>query len=324
MDREIRNRQMKGYSLILIAGALWGTNGMFSSFLREYGAESAAIAFLRLALSVLLLVPIMLAAGGSRIFKIDRRGIAASLILGVFSQALFNFAYAEGIDHVGVATSSVLAYTSPVFVCIMARIFFKERITWVKVTALCINIVGCTLTVTGGDFSAVRFSVYGAAMSVLAGFLYALMTIITTLTGGRYNPLTIMFYSFIFGSVTLGLIGNPWGNIAQAFSLPLIVTALCYGLFATVGSYFVFMKGVSMDLETSKVPVVCSVETIVASVTGVFLFNENLGGMKLLGIALVLCSIAVMNLVQPKAPEEPSAEPSAETGATADASQSDQ
>ena len=79
-----------------------------------------------------------------------------------------------------------------------------------------------------------------------------------------------------------------------------------------------------MDLETSKVPVVCSVETIVASVTGVFLFNENLGGMKLLGIALVLCSIAVMNLVQPKAPEEPSAEPSAETGATADASQSDQ
>lgn len=286
--------------MVLAAGCLWGTNGMFSSWLRGMGAESATIAFLRLFTGALMLIPIMLVIGrGSSLFKIDRKGLIAAFALGVFSQGLFNFAYAEAIAHVGVATSSVLAYTAPIFVCIMARIFFKENITPIKVLALAINVVGCALTVTGGDFTAIRFSVYGAFMAVAAGFLYGLMTIISATTGA-YHPLSIMFYSFVIGAITMMCIGNPWGNIIEAGSPILFFTAAGYGLFATVGAYFIFMQGLKYDLEASKVPVVSSVETIVAALSGVFLFSETIGGMKLVGIGLVLVSIVIMNMVKPK------------------------
>lgn len=296
----MKKEQTKGYMMVLIAGCLWGTNGMFSSWLREQGAESSTIAFLRLFTGALMLIPIMLVMGkGTALFKIDRKGLLAALCLGVFSQGLFNFAYAEAIAHVGVATSSVLAYTSPIFVCIMARMFFKEPITPIKVLALGVNIIGCTLTVTGGDFTAIRFSVYGALMAVAAGFLYGLMTIISATTGD-YHPLSIMFYSFVIGAATMVAVGNPWDNLVQTASPSLLLTAAGYGLFATIGAYFIFMQGLKYGLEASKVPVVSSVETIVAAITGVFLFSESLGGMKLLGIALVLGSIAIMNLVKPR------------------------
>ena len=98
----MKTQQTKGYFMVFIAGCLWGTNGMFSSWLREQGAESSTIAFLRLFTGALMLIPIMIImAKGTNLFKIDKKGMIAGLALGVFSQGLFNFTYAEAIAHVG-------------------------------------------------------------------------------------------------------------------------------------------------------------------------------------------------------------------------------
>ena len=60
-------------------------------------------------------------------------------------------------------------------------------------------------------------------------------------------------------------------------------------------AYIVYYGGMSRITETSKVPVIASVETVVAAVIGLVAFGQTLGAVKILGIALVLCSIAVMN-----------------------------
>jgi len=59
------------------------------------------------------------------------------------------------------------------------------------------------------------------------------------------------------------------------------------------------MHGLSRGLETSKVPVVASVETIVAALIGLVVFSEAGGLFKLVGIACVVSSIAIMNLSKP-------------------------
>ena len=55
------------------------------------------------------------------------------------------------------------------------------------------------------------------------------------------------------------------------------------------------MRGLSRPIETSRVPLIASVETVVAAVLGVALFHEAFGPAKLLGIALVLGSVAISN-----------------------------
>lgn len=299
MESKGKDQQLRGYLMILTAGILWGSIGFFSSTLQSQGAESATVAFLRIFVGMLLLIPLMLAMGGKRLFLIDRRGLLTCAVLGLLCQAVFNVSYTESISHVGVATASVLLYTSPIFVCVMSKLCFKETIGPVKLLALAINILGSVLTVTGGDFSSVKFSVYGVAAGVLAGFLYALMTIISTTTG-KYNSLTILFYSFLFGSIALAAAGHPWTNIAQSFSLPFFAAAVGYGLIPTVGSYFFYMKGLARNLETSKVPVIASVETVVAAIIGIFVFREEAGLWKLAGIICALCSIAIMNMAKSK------------------------
>lgn len=52
--------------------------------------------------------------------------------------------------------------------------------------------------------------------------------------------------------------------------------------------------------ESSKVPVISSVEAVVAALIGVLLYHERLNVFGVSGIALVLASIAVMNITNPK------------------------
>ena len=50
-----------------------------------------------------------------------------------------------------------------------------------------------------------------------------------------------------------------------------------------------------MGLETSKVPVVMSFETVVTVLLGIGIYAEPAGTIKVLGIVLVLVSIVIMN-----------------------------
>lgn len=290
-----KKKQTQGYLCILLAGILWGSIGLFVNLLKAQGTEPSTIAFLRIGTAALLLVPILLASGGLQMFRIPWRGLAACAALGVFCQAFFNVSYNLSIQNVGVATASVLLYSSPIFVCVMSKVFFHEKIGRIKQAALLINICGCILTVTNGDFSAITFSVLGAVTGILAGFLYALMTIISKTATENYHPLTVLFYSFVFGAAVLALTADPWENLAAAGSLRFTLTAFGYGLIPTVGSYIFYLRGLGCNLETSKVPVLASVETVVSALIGILIFKESVGIFKFVGIVCVLVSIAVMN-----------------------------
>ncbi|QHI71604.1 DMT family transporter [Aminipila terrae] len=299
MERQTHNLQQKtGYLMILVAGMLWGSIGLFVTILKSLGAGSALIAFLRIGTGFILLIPIMYAMKGRELFKIDKKGILMCLALGVFSQGLFNLSYNEAIKNVGVATASVLLYTAPIFVCIMSKLFFKEKIGWIKVAALSLNVIGCTLTVTGGDFTSVHFSVYGAAMGVTAGFLYAMMTILGKTSMKNYDSLTISFYSFFFGCLFLGIVMQPWEGITNLINPYFVAAAIGFGLIPTVGSYFFYMKGLAKGLEASRVSVIASVETVVAAFIGLAVLHEASSMMKLMGIGCVVASICFMNIIK--------------------------
>ena len=160
----------RGYLEIFMAGCLWGSIGIFVNLLSGLGINSGTDAFIRIFSGAVLLIPVMMLRGGLQLMRIDRKGLLICTILGVFSQALFNFSYNMSINDVGMATASVLLYTSPIFVCMMSAVFFREHIGAAKAAALAVNIAGCVLTVTGGNFSELTFSVAGVAAGVGAGF----------------------------------------------------------------------------------------------------------------------------------------------------------
>ena len=297
MDRE----QNKGYIMIFAAGCLWGTIGLFSTLLQDMGMSSQAVAFFRLLFASALMIPILIVNGkGLKLFRISRRGLLSCLLVGLFSQAFYNMFYMSTIKHSGMAVAAVLLYTSPVFVAIMSRLFFREPLLRHKVLAIFINILGCILTVTGGHLAGFSLAGAGLLTGIAAGFMYATLPVLSRIGADRENPFTSTFYGLAFGALFLFFIVRPWQGIGAPFTMNMAAALTGFGIIPSALAYIIYFGGLNHVRETSKVPVLASVETVVAALIGLLVFSQSLGVVKILGIALVLCSILIMNKKTPE------------------------
>lgn len=301
----MKSEQNKGYVMVLAAGALWGTIGFFATLLSNLGMAAAPVAFFRVLSATIVLAMILLVKGkGGSLFKISKKGLFSCMLVGFISQALYNVCYMNAIEQGGMATAAVFLYTSPIYVAIMSRLFFHEPLTKNKLIAIVINIVGCIITVTGGNFSSMKLSVFGLLMGIMAGFTYALLPILSRTGADNEDPYTAAFYGQAFGALLLFFMIRPYNGVGVEFNLQIILVLIGFGIVPSAMGYIVYYAGIARVIETSRIPVLASVETVVAAVIGLIAFGQGVSFMKIIGIALVLCSIAVMNSKKSKESKE--------------------
>lgn len=293
----MKSEQNKGYLMVFVTGVLWGTIGLFSTILSRLGMDSSAVALYRLVSASLLLIPVLLIKGrGLSLFRISKRGLISCALVGFISQAFYNLCYMKAIELGGMAVAAVLLYTSPIFVAIMSVIFFREPLTRNKIIAILVNIAGCVLTVTGGNFSEIKITGMALLMGVAAGFTYGTLPVFSRFGADDENPFTSSFYGLALGAVLLFFLVPPSNGIGTAWTWQIVLTLIGFGIVPSALAYIIYFGGLSKIKETSVVPVLASVETVAASIIGAVVFGQSLSPGKVAGIALVVISILIMNL----------------------------
>ncbi len=284
---------------IFVAGVLWGLVGPLVKLMEINGSNASATSFIRMGFALLIMAAITVAKYGIRSFKVDAKTLVACIVLGAVSNGLYNMVYTMAIANAGIAVSAVLLNTAPLFTTIASVLLFREGVSLLKLLALAVNIVGASLAATGGQLDLASVSLLGIACGVASGFTYGMAAIISRMAGGGANSYVISTYSFLFAFITVGLLFCPWQD-AQAFNLPVLGYGFLLALIPTSFAYLLYYKGVLKMRETSKVPVIASVEMVATAAVSVAFFGETLSPAALLGIALVIASIALMS-VKPKA-----------------------
>ena len=179
-----------------------------------------------------------------------------------------------------------------------AAIVFSEKITGRKAIALLINILGCVLTVTGGSLNAGNLVLSGVLFGIGAGVCYGMVAILGRVTTAKVNPFVAITWTFFFGSIFILLFVRPWNEAVIPTSAGFIIVGLLFALIPTTFAYLFYFSGVSVIKETSKVPVIASIEPVVATLIGVLIYHEPIGVVNVLGILLVIGSIVLMNQKQ--------------------------
>ncbi|NMB00853.1 MAG: EamA family transporter [Firmicutes bacterium] len=152
---------LQGYLFVAIAGSLWGIGGFFVTKMSDAGASSLMTAFGGHFLALPPLLLYLLAKKGKDGLKISKQGLLVSILLGVLTKGIFKLALDTSMILVGIATSTILMYLAPVWTAIMAVIFFKEKLRSYQVFALLLNLIGCTLVITGGIvFSSIATAIF--------------------------------------------------------------------------------------------------------------------------------------------------------------------
>lgn len=286
-----------GYLLIFIAGAIWGTGGTLVTYMTRMGASPAMTSFTAHFIAVIGLGLLILFTKGPKGFKITKRGLIFTIIMGIVTKAVFKLAYDSSVATVGASTGVVLLYTAPIFVAIMSVIFLKEKLRLNNYIALGLNLLGVVLMVTLGNFTSLNINPVGVFLGILAGFLHGLNTILAKFAGNDDDPLTKAFYMMLSSSAVLIFVAQPWSaaNVALLTSGEFIFWALISGIVTGALGNFVYLKGLSMDVDASKAPVISSVEVIVATFMGVLILSEPMNWVGIVGMLIMIFSIYLMN-----------------------------
>ena len=252
--------------------------------------------FVRLFFGFLLLAVLTLILDGPDAFRIGRKTLISCILLGIVCQGVFNMLYSMSISMNGMSVASVLLYTAPVFTGIASALLFKEKLNLLKTAALLINVFGCALMATGGDLSGAAFVPLGLLIGVGAGFTYAMTAVFGKIAMQEdSSPLAVAAYNLFFGCVFIALARRPWLTVENPFNTRFLLIGLLFGLVATALAYAFYFSGLSRISQASKVPVVASVELIVAAVIGAAVFDERVTVIKITGILLVILSILLFS-----------------------------
>lgn len=288
------SKAARGTAAVVIAGLLWGCIGPLMVEMENAGATTQVIAFLRIAIATVALGAFTVARCGWRAFRVDGRTLLFCALLGIACHGAYNACYVLAVEGVGVAASSVLLRIAPVFTLMIGIILATERSTVVKVAGIAIDIVGCALVIAGGQGARIGLSIAGIAFGVGAAALYSLNPLLSKEADRKANPLVLTTYSFLFGTAALALWLQPWNG-----TLVVNPAILGYGtvlaLVPTALAYLLYYAGAGMLDESSKLPVLSSLETPVAALMGVALYGEHLGLAGLIGIVLVLVSVVLFS-----------------------------
>jgi drug/metabolite transporter (DMT)-like permease len=289
------NETKKGYVYLLISGAFWGSAGVFLSFLSNRGLSALEVAFFNLGSAALFLFVYNLVTSGISAFRINKKALLRLVFTGFVSEFLYDIAYINAVEMIGVGPSAVLLYTSPIFACIMAAVCFKESITAQKILAVALNIIGCILAVTGGNFSFGLLAPLGIMLGIAAGFLYACVTILGKYNTSEVDPGIVTFYNFFFGFLFMCLLARPWTFDTHVFSVPTVLLGLLCGTFGAAIPYLFYMHGMKKPVEASRATVFASLEPVVAMILGALIFKEPVNAISFIGVAVIVLSIAIMN-----------------------------
>lgn len=260
------------YIEILCAGVAWALGGLYNKKLTAIFSDPKTASFYSQVFALIALFLFLLLNGKKFGFKIDKRTLFFTIIYGVFTKGVLKVAYDSAIFLTGIATTTILVYTAPIFAFVMSMIFFREKANLRKTCAVILNVIGCALVVTRGNFTSLDVDKLGLILGLLCGFFYALSTIIT-----------------IFP------IAKPWATTAEISNLPYIKNAIIYGAICVALPNCLMLDGLSKGVDASKAPILSSVEVIVASLIGAIMFSEEINIPAILGVVVILSSIVIMN-----------------------------
>lgn len=290
-ERNLKIKRM-AYFLVIAAATLWGTLGVFGKKLNGYGFAPEQIVFIRaIGASVTLIIYSIIK--NAKLLKIKPRDSAYFVGTGIFSFVFFNWCYFVAINKTSLSVAAILLYTAPSLVMVLSAILFKEKMTARKIISLVLTFVGCIFVTAFVQRTGHEITVTGILAGLGAGLGYALYSIFGRYALNKYDSITVTLYTFIFASIGLIPVTDVKKMIILFSNANAIYYAVTLGLIATALPFLLYTKGLSY-LETSKASIIATLEPIVATVIGIFLYGEPITLFKIVGISIVIIAVSII------------------------------
>jgi len=255
------------------------------------GAEALPTAFYRMAITALILLipawPKLRRSLGALTPKEIGLLALSGLALG------FHFtAWVTSLFYTSISNSTLIVATQPVFVLVLERLFFKEKVSFRAITGMIIAVLGIAI-ISQGDFELGREFIYGDILALLGAIFASIYLLIGRRLRVRLDNLSYIFPVFFLAAFVLLIISlfskenltdYPAKTWLIFFLLALIPTIIGHSL------YNWLLKFVRAHLVAMTI----LGEPIGATVLAILFFNQIPGWWTIIGGMMILSGIFVV------------------------------
>jgi len=284
-------KQLTGILLIAISAASFGTLAIFSKFLYEDGLDIFTILFLRFGIAALLMLAILLV----RRERFPRGKILLQLIgMGALGYVGQSFSYLTAIKYASSGLVALLLYLYPTFVFILSVIVFREKVTWSKIVAILLALIGTALTVdpAGGQLP-------GILLAIAAALIYSIYIIVGTNVMKHVSAVQSSLIIFASAGTVYGILMSFNGvHLPTTNSGWVSIVGIVF--VATVIPVVAFLTGLER-IGPTNAAMLSTLEPVVTVLLAAWIFGERLQSIALFGGGMIL--IAVIMLTRGEASE---------------------
>ena len=282
--------------LPIIAGALWGSVGVFVRGFTKGNIDNVSILVIRVLFAAIMMF-VFIAIKDKSLLKINLKDVWVFACGGIVAMFGMNFCYNNAINSLSLSLAGVLLALSPVFVMFLAAILFKEKITARSIVCMIFALIGCTMAsgvIGGGE---IAFSTSGILFGIAAAFFYGLTSIFSKIAMEKgYHALTMTFYSMLILAIVL-LPFADWKLVGEYVTVSPannIIFILMHSLCTAVLPYLLYNLALSnVDASLASI-LVAGAEPSAAMIFGIIFFAEMPSVVSILGLVVTIVALTIL------------------------------
>jgi drug/metabolite transporter (DMT)-like permease len=304
-----QRKSYRGYIYIAISAFLWGVgatlgraafNGRLLPGRQGLQAiDPLILSQARITFAFLIFLPVLLISRGRRPLRVPAADLGRLVLLGVLGLAASNYTYYLAIQRTNIATAITVQYTAPVWVLLYAALAGWQKPSLQRVTAAALAVVGIGLVIGAFQRGGLRLDLIGVVASLAAAFAFAFYSIAGHGLVARYDHWIVLLYATFAGSVFWLAINPPGKVMAAHYSASQWLFLLSFSLVSMLLPYSFYFAGLKY-LEPTRAVIVSCLEPAFAIAIAAAALGEVMRPLQVLGIAVVLAAIVIVQLPSSK------------------------
>jgi drug/metabolite transporter (DMT)-like permease len=279
--------------LVLVA-VVWGGTCIAGRIAAPEMLPTTAALMRYLTASLALLATAFATEGG--LPALDRGQWLIVVLLGLAGVAGYNYFFMLGLQSVPASRGSLIMALNPAATMIGAALFLRDPITIAKIVGTLLALTGVAVELGDGNPLALVSGGIGEGELALFGCVvgWAAYTLIAKTATGL-SALAVTTYAAVTGTLMLGALAVVRGDpLIPHVSLRIWLALVYMGVFGTALAFVWFLEGVKA-LGAARAAIFVNLVPVAAITLGVLLLGERLTPAMLVGAALVIAGVWIIN-----------------------------
>jgi drug/metabolite transporter (DMT)-like permease len=281
-------RRAAGLLLVLYSALGFGLIPIFALLAYRGGINVITLLAIRFVLSGLVLLVFLLVRGRRALARAYADAGAAAALPGLLGLGLCytlqSGFYFSAVRYISASLASILLYSYPALVCLLAFLVEKERLASRTLLALAVSLLGVIL-VLGSSLGTAHPAGVGLALG--AAVVYSLYITLANRVLRDVEPVVAMAVVTLVTSALYVGLGMAAGRLSFAFAPSTWLPIALIIVVSTLLAILAFFRGLGI-LGSSTASIVSMTEPLFTIGISVLLFGDRLGWQQIVGGVLVL------------------------------------